>query len=142
MLRSAGKVVNFTRKGSLILRAKDAPRIGDFIVDKRSNRIGKVIRITGPVKSPYVMVTNNVEDTEILKTLPGRELFISERKERPRQQRPRGGDRGRRPVQGDRNRQSKKYDSGKKGNFSRKPPSHGKGKGRSSGGHRKDRSRR
>lgn len=141
-MKSAGKVVNFTRNGSIVLRAKEAPRIGDFVVDKRSNRVGKIIRITGPVSSPYILVTNNVDDPEVLKSLPGRELFISDRRERPKQYRGKGGDRGKRYPPTDNGRSYKKYDGGKKGNFNRKPSYQNKGKSHSGGGKRSNRSKR
>jgi rRNA processing protein Gar1 len=82
-MRSAGKVVNFSNRGNIILRSKEPPKIGDRVKDRRSNTIGKVIRITGPVSFPYIILSPKVEDPSILKGLLGRELFISEN-ERPK----------------------------------------------------------
>jgi rRNA processing protein Gar1 len=78
-IRPAGRIVNFSNKGNIILRSESPPRLGDLIVDKRSNSIGKVIRITGPVSSPYVILSSKVEDQSMLRGLLGKEVFISDR---------------------------------------------------------------
>ncbi len=104
-MKSAGKVVNFSNRGNIILRSKETPKIGDYVKDRRSNTIGKVIRITGPVSFPYVVLSPKVEDPSILKGLLGRELFISEgerskgRHSRNRDRRP-GQEQGRKNRRG------------------------------------------
>jgi RNA-binding protein len=83
-IKTAGKVVNFSNKGNIILRGRDAPRIGSLIVDKRSNKIGKLIRITGPVSSPYLILSPRTDDPDLLRNILGKDLYISERNERER----------------------------------------------------------
>ncbi|HHD16163.1 MAG TPA: hypothetical protein ENK47_05585 [Euryarchaeota archaeon] len=84
-MRSAGRVVNFSHKGAIILRSTVPPGIGDIIVDRRSEPVGKVIRITGPVKSPYVIVNPFRGHDELpMSSLLGRELFISRQRDQGR----------------------------------------------------------
>jgi len=51
-----GKVVNFSPSGSIVVKGAFAPRMGSIAVDKRSTPVGKVVRITGPVDGPYLIM--------------------------------------------------------------------------------------
>lgn len=58
--------------------------MGVILVDMRSNPVGKVIRITGPVTSPYVILSPKVKDQGILRGLLGKDLYLSDRPMRSR----------------------------------------------------------
>ncbi len=123
-MRSAGKVVNFSNKGSIILRADKPPRIGDIVIDRRSNPVGKVIRITGPVSSPYVILGPMVRDARLLQTLLGREVYISDKEpKRPYSKRPQNRPHARRPDDGRRHQGQRPQKQGGRGG-----PSDGEGK--------------
>jgi len=92
-LISLGKVVNFSSSGSIIIRGGMTPRIGQLICGRKGEPIGKVIKVTGPVGSPYVIINPVIKEEASLHRLAGRPVFIDERPP-PRQdeRRSRGGE--------------------------------------------------
>lgn len=81
-MKPAGRIINFSKSGNIILRSEKAPGIGQLIVDKRSTTVGKVIRITGPVSKPYVILRPSKDDPGFFNSLLGKELYISDRPSR------------------------------------------------------------
>lgn len=75
-----GPVVNVTRRGQAVARAKGAatpearPRIGARVTDARGRDVGKVQDLIGPVREPYVIVAcgRGADPRRLL----GQELFI------------------------------------------------------------------
>lgn len=55
MLHVRGKGLHTTSRG-LVVRADQAPRMGQTALDSKGKRIGNVSDIFGPVKSPYVVI--------------------------------------------------------------------------------------
>jgi RNA-binding protein len=59
-LKEAGKVLHRAKSGRLILKvindveAKNL--LGKFIFDEKGRKIGKIVELIGPVKSPYASV--------------------------------------------------------------------------------------
>jgi len=85
-----GKIVNFSPKGSLVVRASSAPQPGQMVVDRRQRPLGRVVKVTGPVAAPFVMVAP-VKDLEgPMNRLLGTEVFVQppqpvqHQRERPR----------------------------------------------------------
>jgi rRNA processing protein Gar1 len=109
-LRSLGKVVNFSPKGSVVVRAASTPRIGQMVCDNKGRPIGKIIRITGPVGSPYVLISALAKDEISMFRLSGKQLFLDDSSRRPapreRVARPRGPPPGNRQAG---NRAQKSY---------------------------------
>jgi len=92
----SGKVVRFSTEGTLILRSAEAPPIGRFVCDLKGRDIGKIVRVTGPVSSPYVIVRPKGGLPEGANRMLGRELFLSRAPTYDdRRQRKGGNDRGR-----------------------------------------------
>lgn len=85
-----GKVVNFSPKGSLIVKAVRAPSAGQTVVDRKQRPLGRVLKVTGPVAGPYVIVAP-VRDLEgPMNRLLGTEVFLQSA---PPERRPREGPR-------------------------------------------------
>jgi rRNA processing protein Gar1 len=84
-------VFNFSPKGSIVVKATMTPRIGNVVCDKMGRPLGKVIRITGPVEAPYVLVTSMAKDEISMFRLSGKQVFIDDTyQQRPaRDRRPR-----------------------------------------------------
>jgi RNA-binding protein len=57
-VRKLGKVLHVSNRGSLIVRAEKTPPSGEHavVVDKSAEKIGSIIDVFGPVKTPYVAV--------------------------------------------------------------------------------------
>jgi rRNA processing protein Gar1 len=55
MLYVRGKGLHTTSRG-LVVRADQAPKMGQMALDSKGKRIGSVSDIFGPVKSPYVVI--------------------------------------------------------------------------------------
>jgi RNA-binding protein len=57
-LRKLGKVLHISKRGSLIIRVEKTPPSGDrsVVVDKAAEKIGTIVDVFGPVKSPFVAV--------------------------------------------------------------------------------------
>jgi len=124
-LKALGKVVNFSLKGTLIIRAEWAPCIGDRIIDRRSRPLGKVIRITGPVSSPYVIVSPSEEARGSLMGLIGSEVFILPRASVAERGPARRGGRGPHGPTGNYDRPFRRSDRGRSGRSVQLIPSEG-----------------
>jgi rRNA processing protein Gar1 len=118
-LRPLGKVFNFSPKGSIVVRATITPRIGNVVCDNKGRPLGKVIRITGPVNSPYVLVTSAAKDEMSMYRLSGKQVFIDDsfQQRPPRERRPQSkGPRSDRKAQWSNERRPReKKDFGSKG---------------------------
>lgn len=77
-MRPLGKVFNFSPKGSIVVKATMTPRIGNLVCDNKGRPLGKVIRITGPVKAPYVLVSPMAKDEMSMFRLSGKQVFIDD----------------------------------------------------------------
>jgi rRNA processing protein Gar1 len=77
-LRPLGKVFNFSPSGAIVVKAGTTPRIGNIICDNKGRPIGKVVRITGPVSEPYVLVTPLAKDEMSMFRLTGKQVFIDD----------------------------------------------------------------
>ncbi|MFW3145857.1 MAG: hypothetical protein ACMUIE_03495 [Thermoplasmatota archaeon] len=127
-MRPLGKVVNFSPKGSIVVKAVITPSIGQTAADRRGGQIGRIIRITGPVDAPYVMIKPFGSRDGQLQNLGGKELFIAEDEEsRSRRNRTGKAERSDRSAGG---RKRSKRNSGDGDRRDRRP---------GSGGRRKDR---
>lgn len=60
-MRKLGVVRNLSYKGDLIVKASFAPRLGERVLDASKRPVGRVKRVFGPVKAPYVTVKPNDE---------------------------------------------------------------------------------
>lgn len=78
-MKTLGKVINFSPKGSLVVRCKFTPSIGSVVVDRKGEVIGKVIRVTGPVVTPFALVKPRESGAGTISSLGGRELFLGQR---------------------------------------------------------------
>ena len=110
-MRSIGKVVNFSSSGSIVVKGTVAPRIGSIAVDKRSTPVGKVVRITGPVDGPYLIMKPLGDYPGGLMRLLGHPVYLGQEPQRrhreggrrPQRAGPRPG-RGRPETRGGRGR--------------------------------------
>lgn len=71
-----GVVQDLSHDGRLIVKARFAPNMRAIVRDNLKGEIGKVAKVFGPVRSPYVAI----EPRKDLKTLAvlGKEVYISE----------------------------------------------------------------
>ncbi|MDN5357162.1 MAG: H/ACA ribonucleoprotein complex subunit GAR1 [Candidatus Methanomethylophilaceae archaeon] len=61
-----GTVAEITSDGRAVVSASVLPEIGNPVFDSRKRRLGKVVRIFGPVDGPYVSVElENVNVSEL-----------------------------------------------------------------------------
>ncbi|MDD2411021.1 MAG: Gar1/Naf1 family protein [Candidatus Methanomethylophilaceae archaeon] len=61
-----GTVAEITSDGKAVVLASASPETGDSVFDSRRRRIGKVVRLFGPVDGPYVSVElEGVEPSEL-----------------------------------------------------------------------------
>ena len=78
-LRRLGKVLHVSRRGSLILRTEKTPPSGrdTVVVDKKVQRVGRIIDVFGPVKQPYVAIkpASSVEPERLI----GQVLYLYRR---------------------------------------------------------------
>ena len=69
-----GTVSEITSDGRAVVQTTKPPDMGGPVFDTRNRRIGKIVRIFGPVDRPFVSI--QVEDTSI--SLAGTELYTQE----------------------------------------------------------------
>ncbi|MBI4258254.1 MAG: hypothetical protein HY619_04800 [Thaumarchaeota archaeon] len=56
-MRKIGEVLHVAKSGRLIVKAFGETSQGAVLVDEKGGKIGKVVEVIGPVKSPYLSVT-------------------------------------------------------------------------------------
>jgi len=71
----------------MIIRAKEAPPIGRTVCDNHGRDLGSIVRVTGPVGSPYVIVRPKGQMPEGTMKMLGREIFLSRTPAPPRDRR-------------------------------------------------------
>lgn len=73
-MRRLGVITDITYSGFLLVRADFAPRIGENVLDSRKKKIGRVTRVFGPTKAPFVTIRPSERKTSL--SLVGQELFL------------------------------------------------------------------
>jgi rRNA processing protein Gar1 len=81
-----------------------------FEVPSLSTTVGKVIRITGPVSRPYVILKPFKDEPNFYNSLLGRELFISDKKVQDRNRRGGKGRNFKQDRSKDRSRDQRSYE--------------------------------
>ncbi len=74
-----GRVEEITNDGRIIVRCETLPDIGDSVFDAKSNRIGAIGRILGPVDGPYASVIPD-RNTDSPK-MKGKDIFYRKRQQ-------------------------------------------------------------
>ncbi len=74
-MKRLGVVENVVYDGSVLIRADYAPRPGAWVVDKRQRPLGRVVKIFGPVKEPFLAVR---PDGKVPLSLLGSDVYVSE----------------------------------------------------------------
>ena len=78
-MKELGEILHLAKSGRLILRSTasniDNKETGKCIIDEKGKRIGKIVEIFGPVRSPYVSI---VPLKGRRNTMAGIKVFISD----------------------------------------------------------------
>jgi len=74
-----GTVQDITHTGMVVVRGKYAPRPGTRVFDSAKKEVGKVRRVFGPVKTPYITVKPSRPKGEELLKLMGKRVFADKR---------------------------------------------------------------
>lgn len=90
-----GNVQEVTVDGKLVIRTTFTPKLRDMVWDNRKRLVGRVVRIFGPVDSPYVTV-EPAGDTNLL-SIAGKQVYIDGIDDHGKQK---GRGRGDNPVPG------------------------------------------
>ena len=75
--RKLGVVENIGHDGNLLVRSEFAPARGAEVADKRHRPLGRVSRVFGPVREPFVSVRPVVPAPP---SLVGADVYVSEGK--------------------------------------------------------------
>jgi rRNA processing protein Gar1 len=72
-------VQDISHDGRLIVKARFAPNLRELVRDNLKGEVGRVVRVFGPVRSPYV----SVEPKKELRTLAvlGKEVYVPQERE-------------------------------------------------------------
>jgi rRNA processing protein Gar1 len=78
-LRLLGVVQDISHDGKLIVKARFAPNNGEMIRDNVKAEIGRVVKVFGPVRSPYVAIEprNGLRSLAVL----GKEVYVQEERD-------------------------------------------------------------
>ncbi len=76
LVRLLGVIQDISHDGKLIVKARFAPNVKDTVKDNVKADIGKVVKVFGPVRTPYVAI----EPRKELKTLAvlGKEVYVQQ----------------------------------------------------------------
>jgi len=80
LVRLLGGVRNISNKGKLIVKARFAPNKMEVVRDNLKAEVGRVSKVFGPVRAPYIAI----EPKKELKTLAvlGKEVYVQNQTER------------------------------------------------------------
>lgn len=78
-MKNLGIVKNVAYNGKLVVKAGLKPKIGEKVYDRSMSEVGKVWRVFGPVKAPYVSVKPKSKEAGTLLGLIGKEVYIQEK---------------------------------------------------------------
>jgi RNA-binding protein len=81
-MKKIGPIVRLSTEGTIIIRAQTAPPIGRIVCDQRGRDLGRIIRVTGPVGSPYVIVRPLGGMPEGLMRQLGRDAYLNDAQDR------------------------------------------------------------
>lgn len=73
-MRSIGKVVKVSRQGLVLTRSRGPAEPGTMVMDNRSNTVGRVTDVIGPVAEPYIVIAP--PKGARVQALLNRELFV------------------------------------------------------------------
>jgi len=78
-LRLLGVVQDISHDGKLIVKARFAPRVKEVVRDNLRSEVGRVSKVFGPVRAPYIAI----EPRKELKTLAvlGKEVYVQQERE-------------------------------------------------------------
>jgi rRNA processing protein Gar1 len=79
-MMTLGTVNEMAHNGLLIVRAERAPYRNAEVTDSRNRTVGRVVRIFGPVRKPFVSVQPVSRDTNYILSLMGHEVYLKESK--------------------------------------------------------------
>ncbi|MDO5850059.1 MAG: Gar1/Naf1 family protein [Methanobacteriaceae archaeon] len=81
-MKVLGNILHLANSGKLIVKTTKTPPAGAFVFTNDKNKIGRVGRIFGPVKTPYVSINlyRSVNKRD-LENRCGEKLFVSTKKE-------------------------------------------------------------
>jgi len=76
LVRLLGVIQDISHDGKLIVKARFAPNAREIVRDNLKGEVGRVTKVFGPVRSPYVAI----EPRRELKTLAvlGKEVYVQE----------------------------------------------------------------
>lgn len=78
-MRLLGVIQDISHDGKLIVKARFAPNPREIVRDNLKAEIGRVVKVFGPVRSPYVAI----EPRRELKTLAvlGKEVYVQQERD-------------------------------------------------------------
>ena len=77
-MKALGNVQEISPTGMLLVRAKFVPLKNAEVFDHKMKTIGKVVRIFGPVRKPYVAIEPEWMDMKTMMNLIGKDVYIKE----------------------------------------------------------------
>ncbi|MCD6383422.1 MAG: hypothetical protein J7L88_03055 [Thermoplasmata archaeon] len=88
-MRNPGVLTAISRTGDLIVKLKGGYNGEKILIDHRGRKIGEVLKVVGPVSSPYVIVRSLVKGSSEVNRFLGREVYLErERNKKPGGKRP------------------------------------------------------
>ncbi|MBN1677808.1 MAG: hypothetical protein JW880_04645 [Candidatus Thermoplasmatota archaeon] len=78
-MRLLGVVQDISHDGKLIVKARFQPRMRELVKDNLKAEVGRVAKIFGPVRSPYVAI----EPKKEMRTLAvlGKEVYVQQERD-------------------------------------------------------------
>ena len=78
-VRLLGVIQDISHDGRLIVKAKFAPSLREIVRDNVKGEVGRVVKVFGPVRAPYVAI----EPRKELRTLAvlGKEVYVQQEKD-------------------------------------------------------------
>ena len=78
-MRLLGVVQDISHDGKLIVKARFAPNLKELVRDNLKGEIGRVSKIFGPVRSPYVAIEPRKEQKTL--AVLGKEVYVQQERE-------------------------------------------------------------
>ncbi len=78
-MRLLGVVQDISHDGKLIVKARFAPKMRELVRDNLKAEVGRVTKVFGPVRSPYVAIEPKKEQKTL--AVLGKEVYVQQERE-------------------------------------------------------------
>lgn len=74
-MKRLGIVKDISYRGTLVIRAERAPKLGEEVFTREGMHIGRVEKVYGPISRPYISMKPTSRNKKLMGTI-GKEVYV------------------------------------------------------------------